>query len=156
MSRIYIGQLHNYINEKVFLRGWLDNKRKTGSELLFYDLRDHTGIIQVVIESAARVEMLKNVRKESVLALTGKVVERDKTKVDPKEELGDIEIVAEEVSVLNPVTIELPFQVSRKNDISGVREEILFENRYLHMRRKEIQDVLRSRHQYAKIAREYV
>ena len=127
----------------VKLSGWVHRKRDHGN-LVFIDLRDHYGITQCVVDNASpcfkAVESLKN---ESVISLTGQIVERSPETVNPKMHTGDIEVTVEQVEVLS-VCDQLPLQVNRDVDFP---EDTRLTYRFLDLRREKIHQniVLRSK-----------
>ncbi|MCE6056438.1 aspartate--tRNA ligase [Mycoplasmopsis agalactiae] len=118
------------VGEKVYLYGWVSNKRRFGP-LTFIDLRDRYGIVQCVFEKDV------NVTKESVMYVEGLVVKR----LNPNREIptGDIEIKVSKYNILSQSVNELPFAI--RDDIE-VREEIKLKYRYLDLRRPEMQKTI--------------
>ncbi|MCE6057188.1 Aspartate--tRNA ligase [Mycoplasmopsis agalactiae] len=118
------------VGEKVYLYGWVSNKRRFGP-LTFIDLRDRYGIVQCVFEKDV------NVTKESVMYVEGLVVKR----LNPNKEIptGDIEIKVSKYNILSQSVNELPFAI--RDDIE-VREEIKLKYRYLDLRRPEMQKTI--------------
>ncbi|CBH40683.1 aspartate--tRNA ligase [Mycoplasmopsis agalactiae] len=118
------------VGEKVYLYGWVSNKRRFGP-LTFIDLRDRYGIVQCVFEKDV------NVTKESVMYVEGLVIKR----LNPNREIptGDIEIKVSKYNILSQSVNELPFAI--RDDIE-VREEIKLKYRYLDLRRPEMQKTI--------------
>lgn len=118
------------VGEKVYLYGWVSNKRRFGP-LTFIDLRDRYGIVQCVFEKDV------NVTKESVMYVEGLVVKR----LNPNKDIptGDIEIKVSKYNILSQSVNELPFAI--RDDIE-VREEIKLKYRYLDLRRPEMQKTI--------------
>ncbi|UUM25242.1 aspartate--tRNA ligase [Mycoplasmopsis agalactiae] len=118
------------VGEKVYLYGWVSNKRRFGP-LTFIDLRDRYGIVQCVFEKDV------NVAKESVMYVEGLVVKR----LNPNKDIptGDIEIKVSKYNILSQSVNELPFAI--RDDIE-VREEIKLKYRYLDLRRPEMQKTI--------------
>ena len=88
----------------MIVNGWVQKRRDLGG-LIFVDLRDRTGIVQVVFNpdiSEEAIQLADQIRSEYVVAVKGKVVERDPETVNPKIETGEIEILGEELHVFNP------------------------------------------------------
>ncbi|MDP3726361.1 MAG: aspartate--tRNA(Asn) ligase [bacterium] len=110
MERIFIQNLKDKIGEKVLVAGFVDVRRDHG-KLIFIDLRDKSGIIQTVVSPKHKdaYEILKEVRSEWVLHMTGIVKKRPDNMVNKDSETGDIEIEVSEVTVLNKAQ-ELPFE----------------------------------------------
>ena len=137
------GQLEEKnVNETVKLSGWVHSKRDHGG-LLFIDLRDQYGKTQVVVdEKSSFFKELENLRIESVITVSGKVVERTTNTINTKINTGKIEILAENVNIISSANI-LPLQVAG-NEING--DEIRLKNRFLDLRREKLKDniILRS------------
>ncbi|MFC7406157.1 aspartate--tRNA ligase [Georgenia alba] len=128
------------IGQTVTLAGWVDRRRDHGG-VAFVDLRDASGIAQVVI----REEVAHDLRSEYVIQVTGEVSRRPEGNENPNLGTGAIEVVASDVSVLNSAAA-LPFQVSEHAEESGaVGEEARLRHRYLDLRRKQQGDNLRLR-----------
>ncbi len=130
------GQLRkDHVGQTVRLSGWVMRKRDHGN-LLFIDLRDHYGVTQVVITTShAQFSAVEATRLESVITVTGKVVEREPGTVNDKLPTGAIEIAIEDYKVENPAAV-LPFQVNVDDDGS---EEHRLRYRYLDLRREKMQ-----------------
>ncbi|HBI84750.1 MAG TPA: aspartate--tRNA ligase [Ruminococcus sp.] len=128
------------IGQTVSLAGWVDTIRDHGG-VLFLALRDETGITQVVFHDD---EMLKGIGRESVISVTGKVVERDAETVDPKLETGYVEVLVEQMELLGPSKSMLPFIPAESLD---TREEVRLKYRYLDLRNPKIHEniILRSK-----------
>ncbi len=129
------------LDSEVSFCGWVHRRRDHGG-VIFIDLRDHTGLVQVVFdpdraETFARAE---EVRNEFVLRITGKVRHRPEGTVNPDMTTGEIEILGYELEILNRAATP-PFQI----DDSNVSEENRLRYRYIDMRRPEMQEKLRLR-----------
>ena len=121
--------------EKVRLSGWMHRKRDHGN-LLFVDLRDHYGISQCVIDiSSDLFPTVEAARPESVLTITGTVVERTQETINDRLPTGRVELRIEEINVESPADM-LPLQVNSDEDTS---EEIRLRYRYLDLRREKMQ-----------------
>lgn len=112
------------LNQTVSLAGWVDTIRDHGG-VIFVDLRDEYGVTQVVFHDDA---LLKGVRKESVISVTGKVVKRDPETVNKKIATGELEVHVTEVTVLGECTRTLPFEISESKD---TREDVRLQYRFL-------------------------
>lgn len=115
------------INEEVRLAGWIDTIRDHGG-LVFLDLRDHYGIIQIVFEDTS---LTKGLNRESVISIEGIVKARDDESINPKLETGEIEVRAKSITVLSKVLSPLPFDISES---TKNREELRLKYRYLDLR----------------------
>ena len=129
--------------KKVLLSGWLHRKRDHGN-LLFIDLRDHFGITQCVIENNSKYfKLLENIKSESVLSISGKVVDREKGTENKELKTGGIEISIEDIDILSEAK-ELPMPVFGEQDYP---EDIRLKYRFLDLRRKQMHKniILRSK-----------
>ena len=136
------------IGQTVTLTGWVDRRRDHGG-VAFIDLRDASGIAQVVI----REEVAHDLRAEYVLQVTGEVSARPEGNANPNLPTGEIEVVVSDVEILNP-SAPLPFQVSdHAEDAGSVGEEARLKYRYLDLRRSSMQHAIRLRSQVSQAAR---
>ena len=147
------GQLHKGdVGQVVRLSGWLHRKRDFGG-LLFIDLRDHYGITQVVVQPGAPFfDTLSRVKPESVLTITGKVVVRESANVNANLPTGEVELVADEVSVESAADT-LPLQVCVEEDCP---EETRLEYRFLDLRRDKTHNNIIMRHRLCQHIRSYL
>lgn len=145
----YAGSLRSSdIGTTVTLTGWVDRRRDHGG-VAFIDLRDASGIAQVVI----REEVTHDLRAEYVLKVTGEVTARPEGNANPNLPTGEIEVVVSEVEILNPAA-PLPFQVSdHAEDAGQVGEEARLKYRYLDLRRSSMQHAIRLRSKVSQAAR---
>lgn len=133
----------------VTLAGWVDRRRDHGG-VAFIDLRDASGIAQVVIRDE---DVAHELRSEFVIQVTGEVAQRPEGNANPNLATGDIEVIASDVVVLNAAA-PLPFQVSEHAEDGGqVGEEARLKYRYLDLRRKEPAHALRLRAKVNQAAR---
>ena len=141
-----------HVDQTVRLSGWLHRKRDFGG-LLFVDLRDHYGITQVIVQpNAPFFETLSRTKPESVLTVTGRVVAREGSNVNPGIATGEIELVAAEVNV-ESVAETLPMQVCVEEDCP---EETRLEHRFLDLRREKIHQNIVMRHRLCQHIRQYL
>jgi aspartyl-tRNA synthetase len=141
------------VDRQVTLCGWVDTYRDH-SGVLFIDLRDRYGIVQIVFAPEGGQELLdlaKTLRSEFVIAVTGKVAKRPEGTVNPKLATGEIEVRAARLQILNKSATP-PFQPTSK-DLPG--EDIRLKYRYVDLRRPEMQTTLLLRHRIIKIMRDY-
>ena len=144
----------NDIGSEVTLMGWVQTRRNLGS-LIFVDLRDRTGIMQVVFNESfmdddfAKAESL---RSEYVIAVKGAIVKRDPETINEKIPTGLIEVRVKKIKIFNKANTP-PFEIS---DDTPVREEVRLKYRYLDLRRPEMQYNLLMRSRIATAAREYL
>lgn len=129
----------DHIGSNVQLAGWVDVIRDHGG-VLFVDLRDETGVTQVVFHDEA---LLKGVGKETVLSVSGVVTERDPDTVNNKIETGLVELVADKAEVLGTCTRDLPFEIGAKD----TNENIRLKHRFLDLRNPDLHKniILRSK-----------
>ncbi|KKK33098.1 aspartate--tRNA ligase [Mesobacillus campisalis] len=142
------------IGETVTLKGWVQKRRDLGG-LIFIDLRDRTGIVQIVFNpdvSQAALEMAEKVRNEYVLDIKGKVVAREEGTVNGNLKTGKIEVVAEELTIINEAKTP-PFTIADKTDVS---EDIRLKYRYLDMRRPVMFETFKMRHETTKAIRSFL
>ena len=140
------------VNKTVKLAGWVQKIRNLGS-MQFVDLRDQFGITQIVISSQQLKEKMREVYCESVIGVTGKVVER--VNKNPKMSTGEIEIDASEIEILGKCNPNLPFEInSEKIDISTVREDLRLQYRYLDLRNERIHNNILMRAKIIKAIRD--
>ena len=136
------------IGRIVTLTGWVDRRRDHGG-VAFIDLRDASGIAQVVI----REEVAHDLRAEYVLAVTGEVARRPEGNANPNLPTGEVEVVVTDVEILNPAA-PLPFQVSdHAEDAGRVGEETRLKYRYLDLRRSPMSRAIRLRAEVNRAAR---
>jgi len=151
----YCGELRKcHAGQTVFLAGWVDRRRDLGN-LIFLDLRDHTGVTQVVCRpevSAAAHDKAEQVRSEYVVGVEGEVVERSKETVNPEIATGEVEVVAREILLLNEARTP-PFPIE---DETKTAEETRLRYRYLDLRRGRMQHHLRLRHRASLTVREHM
>ncbi len=141
----YCGELRAaHAGQKVVVMGWV-NRRRDHGDLIFLDLRDRTGISQIVLDKELTPDGHRKgemVRPEYVVAAVGKVRLRDKDSINPKMETGEIEIEATELLVLNDTRLA-PFSPSEE---AIQNEEVRLKYRYVDLRRPEMQRNFRLRH----------
>ena len=138
------------INQEVELYGWISKKRNLGG-MLFIDLRDRSGIIQLVV-SPEKVffEELSSLKNESVIKVSGRVIERSSK--NPNLLTGDIEVEVFSLEVLNE-SLDTPFEVNNNTNAS---EETRLKYRYLDLRREDLCSKFITRHKICMIARNYL
>lgn len=148
----YCGKLNaSLAGQKVVLMGWVDVRRDHGS-LVFIDLRDREGIVQVVLDpSKAETSAAKNLRGEFVIAVEGVVRTRPEGMKNSKIATGEIEIEALRCEVLNEAAVP-PFQVDDEN----VNETLRLKYRYLDLRSPRLTNHLITRHKVAQLVRKFL
>lgn len=127
------------MGKTVRVAGWFENVRDHGG-VKFIDLRDHYGIVQVVVEDES---LIAGITKESTVAVTGKVIKRDEDTINEKIETGTVEVEAETIRVLGKTKVPLPFEIATSKEI---KEDLRLKYRYLDLRNKDVHNniVLRS------------
>ncbi|EMN89775.1 aspartate--tRNA ligase [Leptospira weilii] len=154
-NRSWAGELgESQVGKKIFLYGWSFRFRDQGG-VIFIDLRDRTGIVQVV----ARKELLgeefvlaEKVRSEYVLAASGTLKKRDAESINPKMQTGTIEVVLDKLEILN-VSKTPPFSLDEFEEVS---EELRLKYRYLDFRREELKNRMIKRHEFIFSIRNYL
>jgi len=151
----YCGDLDKKdVNREVVLLGWVQRRRDLGG-LIFVELRDRQGIVQVVFNPEINPqahEKAQSIRSEYVLGVEGTVVIRPEGTTNPKLSTGEIEIIAKELKILN-VSKTPPFQI---DDEEEVAENTRLKYRYLDLRRPGLQKNLILRHRVGKEVRNYL
>ncbi|MED3647078.1 aspartate--tRNA ligase [Halalkalibacterium halodurans] len=151
----HCGQLsEEQVNERVQLKGWVQRRRDLG-QVIFVDLRDRSGVVQLVFNSDISQEALETaekVRNEYVLDVEGVVLKRDPSTVNDKIATGTIEVHVERLTILNKAK-SLPFQIEANTDAS---EDIRLKYRYLDLRRPDMQETMKLRHQTTKLIRDFL
>ncbi|MBE6590104.1 MAG: aspartate--tRNA ligase [Ruminococcaceae bacterium] len=150
----YCGELRESdIGKDVCVMGWVQKQRDLGT-LIFIDLRDRTGLVQLAFDTETDREIFDKafgIRAEYVLAIHGTVRPRGEGAINPNLPTGHVEIFVKELKILS-VAQTPPFEVS---DTKKVGEDTALKYRYLDLRRPSLQRNILMRHQIAKVAREY-
>ncbi len=154
MRSHYCGELRaTHVGETVALTGWVHRRRDHGG-VIFLDIRDRTGIVQVVYDPDAKDSFVTadRVRNEYVLRMLGRVRRRQEGAENPNMATGEIEVLGSELEVLNRAQTP-PF---RLDEYSDAGEDVRLRHRYLDLRRPEMQQHLRIRARAAAIVRRYL
>ncbi|AGB18853.1 aspartate--tRNA ligase [Thermoanaerobacterium thermosaccharolyticum] len=142
------------VGKSVIVMGWVQRRRDLGG-LIFLELRDRTGLIQIVCSeqlSKEAFDKAQHVRNEYVLAAAGEVVRRSDENINPNLETGNIEIYVSEFKILSKAETP-PFMVEDRNNVS---EEIRLKYRYLDLRRPSMQKILMTRYRITRIVRDFL
>jgi len=142
------------VGSQVTLAGWVDRRRDHGG-LIFIDLRDREGIVQVVFNpetSAACHKIASEMRSEYVVRVSGEVALRPRGTENPKLPTGDIEVIAHNTTILNPSKTP-PFYI---NEDVEVEESLRLKYRYLDLRRPRMKNNLLLRHRLVKFMRDFL
>src|SRR5699024_2634886 len=154
MKRSLVNEIKNKeIGEKIKLNGWVQRRRDLGG-LIFIDLRDASGFVQIVFNPDVSKEALRTadtLRTEFVIEAIGEVVRRDESQVNKNNEFGHLELIVEDVTILSKAATP-PFQISDDN----INEDIKLKYRYVDLKRQELQNILRLRHKTTKAVREFL
>ncbi|HDY81390.1 MAG TPA: aspartate--tRNA ligase [Halieaceae bacterium] len=141
------------IDETVTLCGWVDRRRDHGG-VIFLDMRDRQGIVQVVFDpdTEEHFQLADRVRSEYVLKVTGRVRARDEAAINPAMATGEIEVLGKELEILN-TAVTPPFQL---DEYTAVGEEVRLQFRYMDLRRHEMQNRLIMRSKITTAARDFL
>ncbi|WP_445612765.1 aspartate--tRNA ligase [Geobacillus sp. YF-1] len=151
----YCGEVpETAVGERVVLKGWVQKRRDLGG-LIFIDLRDRTGIVQIVASPDVSAEALaaaERVRSEYVLSVEGTVVARAPETVNPNIATGRIEVQAERIDIINEAKTP-PFAITDDTDAA---EDVRLKYRYLDLRRPVMFRTLELRHKVTKAVRDFL
>lgn len=155
MQRTWNIDTTNKIGEQVEVKGWVHARRDMG-KVIFIDLRDKTGLLQVVFvpsDAGASYEFAKTLRGEYVVAIQGKVQARGAKAVNPKIPTGTVELLETDLKILNESKTP-PFELDK--DTSPVNEEVRLKYRYLDLRSERVHQNITLRSDFVQKAREYL
>ncbi|OFO51714.1 aspartate--tRNA ligase [Nosocomiicoccus sp. HMSC059G07] len=152
MSRTLVLETLEQLNETVILKGWVQRRRDLGG-LIFIDLRDASGVVQVVFnqDNQEATEIADTLRSEYVIEVTGEVVKRDPSTVNENIKTGELEVVANTLKVLSKAQTP-PFQIEDED----VSEDVRLKYRYVDLKRQRLQETLRTRHKTTAAIREFL
>ncbi len=130
----------SHIGMDVRVAGWFENVRDHGG-VKFIDLRDHYGVVQIVVEDESLID---GISRESTISVFGRVVKRDEDTINEKLETGTVEIEAETLSVLGRTRAPIPFEISSSKEI---KEDLRLKYRFLDLRNRDVHNniVMRSK-----------
>ncbi|MEK4700436.1 aspartate--tRNA ligase [Solibacillus sp. FSL R7-0668] len=139
--------------QEVVLKGWVQKRRDLGG-LIFVDMRDREGIVQVVFGDQAKdaLALAEKIRNEYVIEVKGKVVLRDASQVNPNMKTGEIEVVATELTIINEAK-NPPFAIDNNVEVS---EELRLKYRYLDLRRPVMYDTFKMRSDVTRTIRNFL
>ena len=142
------------IGEKITVKGWVNSRRDHGG-LIFIDLRDHTGVLQLVVspESTGAFELAEKCRDEYVLSATGEIKMRADNLQNDNIETGKVELVVSELEVLNK---SQPLPIAVNDDGQKSNEELRLKYRFLDLRRSKMQNMLKKRAEFYTAIRKYM
>jgi len=153
MPRFLVKNTAKHIGEKVRVCGWVNTRRAHG-KILFIDLRDISGILQVVFVPSNKevYDLAQTLRPEWVVEIVGQIVKRPENMVNPKIETGQVELSVESLKVLSE-SETLPFSI--EGDGYDINEEVRMRYRYLDLRRERMKNNLIVRHKAVKFIRDF-
>ncbi len=142
------------VDQSISLSGWAASTRDHGG-LIFIDLRDHTGIVQLTIypENAEAFALAGTIRDEFVLRVRGTVLQRASDLANPNIPTGSVEIKVEQLEILNK-SLALPFPLMHASD--EINEDLRLKYRFLDLRRGKMQQMLTKRHQMMRFIRQFM
>jgi aspartyl-tRNA synthetase len=156
-NRSYCGELIKAdIGKNVVLAGWVNRKRNLGG-IIFIQLRDVSGIIQITVDSAKSPDLaniLNDIKSEYCLLVSGEVNARSKESVNPDMKTGEIELIAKNIEVLNSSLLP-PIPIDIETD-EGAGEDLRLKYRFLDLRREEMRDSVIKRHVLMQSTRTYL
>lgn len=152
--RVFTDKLNDFLGQEVMVEGWVNSRRDHGG-LIFIDLRDNRGLIQLVItpENEAAFKLAESVRDEFVLKAVGKMRERAPELVNPNIPTGKIELVVSDLTLLNRCE---PLPVNTHDDGLQSSEEMRLKYRYLDLRRPSMQNRLKRRSEFNRFIRNFM
>ncbi|MBQ6570752.1 aspartate--tRNA ligase [Candidatus Saccharibacteria bacterium] len=152
--RILSSESRDYLGKTITVAGWVNSRRDHGG-LIFIDLRDHTGLLQLVVtpETAEAFSLAETLRDEFVISASGKMRERAPELKNPNIPTGDIELVVDSLELLNRSE---PLPVNTHDEGAESSEEMRLKYRYLDLRRPSMQNLLRERSRYYAFLRNYM
>ncbi|MBI2484865.1 aspartate--tRNA ligase [Candidatus Uhrbacteria bacterium] len=157
MERLLAGETVNAEGNAVLLKGWVHSVRIMGDKLVFFDLRDRSGLVQIVCYkpdlSADTIEVVSGLGHEYVVEVSGVVQKRGAKQVNVDLPTGMIEVAAKDVRLLNKAATP-PFEVNKET--SGINEELRLKYRYLDLRAERMQRNIRLRDRVITFFREYM
>jgi aspartyl-tRNA synthetase len=157
MNRILALDTTKKIGQPVIVAGWVNSRRDHGG-VIFIDLRDHTGLVQLTVhpESQEAFAAADKCRDEFVIKAAGKVIERAPELVNQHIPTGAVEIVVDRLEILN-TSKPLPFQVAHGHgEEQEVNEDLRLKYRFLDLRREKMQEMLKKRHKMIKFIRDWM
>lgn len=144
----------SYIGQEIVLKGWVQKRRDLGG-LIFIDLRDREGVVQIVFNpdfSKEALAVAETIRSEYVIEVHGKVTMRDEAVINNKIKTGKVEVQVSDVTIINKSETP-PFQIEAETDSS---EDVRLKYRYLDLRREPLANTFKMRHQITRAVRNYL
>jgi aspartyl-tRNA synthetase len=150
----YIDSCVNALEQQVTINGWVQSRRDLGG-VIFLDIRDRTGTMQVVFNpdiSAEAISIADQVRSEYVVSITGTVVKRSTDTVNPNILTGELEVKGEQIHLFNAAKTP-PFPIQDRVDVD---ENVRLKYRYLDLRRPKMQQTMMLRHKAMQVVRRFL
>lgn len=148
-ARTYIADTPKNVDQTVLIKGWVQNKRDMG-QIVFMDVRDRTGLLQVVLGDDIEHPKLG---AEYVVEIEGKVVNRGERYINKKLETGEVEVQVSRIEVIAE-SKEPPFEIRKSSE--GVGEDVRLKYRYMDLRTERMRKNMELRHRLAKFTRDYL
>lgn len=153
MKRILINQTTEHIDEEILVEGWVHTRRDHG-KIVFIDLRDRTGLLQIVFVPGSKAyENVSNIRPEWVVSIKGLIKKRPEKMINEKMVSGTVEMEAIDLEVLNEAKTP-PFEIDKNT--KGIDEELRLKYRYLDLRSERMAQNITLRHDIVRFVREYL
>jgi aspartyl-tRNA synthetase len=155
MQRVLVKDTPSYVDQQVMVEGWVHVRRDHG-KLIFIDLRDRSGLLQVVFWGGGNEELFKQaeaLRSEFVVRITGKVQKRGEKQINPDIASGTVELGAETLEIISESEVP-PFPIDSGRDEVG--EATRLQYRYLDLRSERMQNNIRMRHKFIKEIRNFL
>lgn len=156
MERVLAGDTVEKVGDKVTVKGWVHIRRDHG-RLIFIDLRDRSGLLQVVFWGGGDEQLFKqaeHLRSEFAVEITGTIQKRQENQINPDLPTGTVELAAEKLDVLSESETP-PFEIADAN-APEAGEEVRLKYRYLDLRREKMQHNIRLRSKFVQLCREYL
>jgi aspartyl-tRNA synthetase len=147
MKRTLALEASKQAGKTILLKGWVNSVRSHG-KITFFDLRDRSGLVQVVVEN-----LKQDLKPEYVVAVTGKVVKRTEKMINPKLKTGKVEVKAEKIEVLSK-SKDLPLPID--TDGHDIDERVRLKYRYLDLRRPRLNQIIKTRSKVVKFIRDFL
>jgi len=153
MDHFSISETTKYIGDKVKICGWVNSRRDHG-KIIFIDLRDRSGLIQVVFipKDKETYKLANELRPEWIVSLEGTINERPKNMINKELETGHVEMLAEKIEILNQSETP-PFEITSDKEM---KEDVRLKYRYLDLRRDRMKNNIIFRHKAIKYIRDYL